>query len=69
MTYRASEGSWCAARRSTPSPLRSTNDAVAVLADVTVDSRPPIALDAAEMQNPKPPFFMKHRPSPLAPER
>ena len=28
--------SWCAARRSTPSPLRSTNDAVAVLADVTV---------------------------------
>ena len=34
--------SWCAARRSTPSPLRSTNDAVAVLADVTVIRGQPI---------------------------
>ena len=44
VTYRASEGSWCAARRSTPSPLRSTNDAVAVLADVTVIRGRPSAI-------------------------
>ena len=43
--------SWCAARRSTPSPLRSTNDAVAVLADVTVIRGRPSAIDAAEMQS------------------
>ena len=41
----------CAARRSTPSPLRSTNDAVAVLADVTVIRGRSSAIDAAEMQS------------------